>query len=120
MICRWLYGLVFVSLSPKTDMKTSIPFGKLLFALSLATAITGCGSSDKKVENTGDTVAATAPSTTTPVTTDQPAATTESFKDFDWSTVPQSTAEIGAFPYLTAPEGFYIQDGDGSDESKTG
>ena len=31
-------------------------------------------------------------------------------KDFDWSKIPESTAEIGAFPYITAPEGFIVRD----------
>jgi OOP family OmpA-OmpF porin len=30
------------------------------------------------------------------------------FHDFDWSTTPVSNAEIGEFPYVTAPDGFII------------
>ncbi|OCB75424.1 OmpA family protein [Flavobacterium crassostreae] len=29
-------------------------------------------------------------------------------ESFDWSKIPESTAEIGSFPYITAPEGFVI------------
>lgn len=103
-------------------MKTNFTFGKIFFALTLAAAITGCGAGDHKNEQIGDSVATTPPVTTTtdPSTASQPAGSTETFKDFDWNTVAQSTAEIGAFPYLSAPAGFYIQLKDGYDESKTG
>ncbi len=41
-------------------------------------------------------------------------------KEFDWTKIPESTSEIGAFPYITAPEGFLIwKDGHG-EESKNG
>lgn len=96
-------------------MKTNTTFAKIFFTLSLTAAITSCGSSDNKDGNTGDTVA-----TTAATTADQPIVSTETFKDFDWNTVPQSAAEIGVFPYLTAPDGFYVQDKDSNTESKTG
>lgn len=97
-------------------MKTNTTLGKLFFALSLTTALASCGSSDNKGGNSADSVTAT----TAPPTVDQSTASTETFKDFDWNTVPQSTAEIGSFPYLTAPAGFYIQEKDSYTESKTG
>ena len=94
---------------------------QLFFALSIMTAITGCSSSAKKNAAKGDSsTATTPPAASAPVTAAQPAANAETFKDFDWSTVPQSTAEIGAFPYLTAPATFYIQEKDSYTESKTG
>ncbi|WP_316813534.1 OmpA family protein [Pedobacter heparinus] len=96
-------------------MKTNTALANLFFALTLTASISSCGSGDQKQETTTDTTA-----TTTAVTPDQPATSTETFKDFDWNTVPQSTATIGAFPYLTAPDGFYVQEKDGSSESKTG
>lgn len=96
-------------------MKTNTTPVKLLFALSLTAALTGCGSGDKQQEDTSDTIAAN-----TEVPADQPAGSTETFKDFNWSTVPQSNSEIGAFPYLTAPAGFYVQQGDSYTPSKTG
>lgn len=95
-------------------MKIITTLGNLFFALTLTTAITSCGSGDKKDENNQDTIAVT-----TEVTTDQAATSTETFTDFDWKTVPQTNSEIGAFPYLTAPAGFFIQD-KGGYESKTG
>ena len=97
-------------------MKTKIRIGQLFCALTLTASIMGCSSSDKKVEAKGDTVANVAP--TTPV--EKPALSKEAFAEFDWTSVPQSTAEIGEFPYLTAPSGFIIRRGSSSDESKTG
>lgn len=105
-------------------MKTKITFTKIFFAFLLAATIAGCKSSSHKDQSNGDSVttAATTPAATTPppAPADQPATTTEAFKDFDWSTVPQSTADIGAFPYLSAPAGFYIGDKDSYGKSKTG
>ena len=97
--------------------KTKLNLTNLLCILILASSLAACGTSDKKEETSQDT-ATTVASTTE--TTSPNTGNTEVFKDFDWSTIPQSTSEIGAFPYLTAPAGFYIQDGDGSSESKTG
>ncbi|TCD03885.1 OmpA family protein [Pedobacter psychroterrae] len=96
-------------------MKTNTTLGVLFFALTITATITSCGSGEKKEETNADTLA-----TTTEIPADQPAGSTESFKDFDWSTVPQSNAEIGAFPFLTAPSGFIITDKGRSNESKTG
>lgn len=95
---------------------TKANFVKIFIGLALTAALHGCSpSTDKEGINNEDSVAATAPATT-----EQSVASTETFKDFDWSTVPQSTAEIGKFPYITAPAGFYIQEKDGSAVSKTG
>ncbi len=96
-------------------MKIFPTLKNLSFAITLTTAITSCGSNDKKEENHQDTIAVK-----TEVATAPSAASTETFTDFDWSTVPPSDAEIGAFPYLTAPSGFFIQDKGGWNESKTG
>jgi OOP family OmpA-OmpF porin len=96
-------------------MKTNTSLGNLFFALVLSMTISSCGSGDKKVDTGADSA-----NTTTEIITEQPAASTETFKDFDWSTVPQSNSEIGAFPYLTAPAGFYVQQGDSYTPSKTG
>lgn len=103
-------------------MTTNFTFGKILFALSVTVAITSCGSGDKKNADQSDSVVVTAPADTAtpPANADQPPASTETFKDFDWNTVPQSTAEIGAFPYLSAPAGMYIGLKDSYSESKTG
>ena len=93
---------------------------KLLFVLSLAACMSGCVSSTKKNADKEDSVPAKPSVTKAPATVEQPAANTETFKDFDWSTVPQSTVDIGAFPYLSAPKGYIILDKDGYSESKTG
>ena len=98
-------------------MNAKLTFENLFFALSLIATVAGCGpASDKKGKTTQDTsiVASTTETSTAP------AASTEEFKEFDWNTVPQSSSEIGAFPYITAPTGFYIQEKDSYSESKTG
>jgi OOP family OmpA-OmpF porin len=118
-----------VLIAAKAEMNKTFSLSKILFALSLTAAISSCGSSNRNKDGHTDTVAtSTVDSTTTSssVTTTpaaapaQPAGSTLAFKDFDWNTVPQSNAEIGAFPYLTAPAGFYIQVKDGYDEAKAG
>jgi OOP family OmpA-OmpF porin len=106
-------------------MKTNLILNKLFCAMFIAAAITGCGSPDKKDADKADSAVTIVPAdtttqTTAPVTADQSVANTERFADFDWNTVPQSTAEIGAFPYLTAPAGFYVGDKDSYDEAKNG
>jgi len=103
-------------------MKTNFTLGKIFFAFTLTAVITSCGSADHKNDATGDSVTKTASSTTdtAPAAADQTATSTETFKDFDWSTIPQSTTDIGAFPYISAPEGFYIGENDSYTASKTG
>lgn len=92
-------------------------FFSLFFSFSIILATTGCGnSSSNKNEEKQDSIA----ENVAPQEEQAPAGGTETFKEFDWNTVPQSSAQIGEFPYLTAPAGFIIRDGDGSDESKTG
>lgn len=51
---------------------------------------------------------------------EQPASGTEQYQNFDWSKVPQSSSSIGVFPYMTAPDGFFIVDKGGWNETKTG
>jgi len=41
-------------------------------------------------------------------------------ESFDWSKIPESTAEIGVFPYITAPEGFIIWEDGHNQVSKNG
>ncbi len=101
-------------------MKTNLMRGKLYLALSVVITVAGCNSSTKNKAGKQDSAAATPPVTQAPATAGQPTASTATFKDFDWNTVQQSTAEIGAFPYLSAPAGFYIREKDAYTESKTG
>jgi outer membrane protein OmpA-like peptidoglycan-associated protein len=106
----------------KTDMNISSAIKKSYFPLLLSALIASCGVStnkDKGQTITGDSAAAV---TTIPAATaeQQSEITVDGFKDFDWSTVPLSTAQIGAFPYLSAPEGLYISDKDSYGKSKTG
>ncbi|TKC06093.1 hypothetical protein [Pedobacter frigoris] len=64
-------------------MKTNTALANIFFVLTLTASISSCGSGDQKQETTTDTTA-----TTTAVTADQPAGSTETFKEFDWNTVP--------------------------------
>ncbi|RZJ80336.1 MAG: hypothetical protein EOO20_26075, partial [Chryseobacterium sp.] len=93
----------------------NLTFGKIFFSLSLVALLSSCGSSSNKSDDADDSVA-----TQETVVTDEPISSTETYKDFDWSSVPQSTTAIGTFPYLTAPDGFFIQGKGGYDESKEG
>jgi hypothetical protein len=66
---------------------------KVLSAMALIAAVTGCGApSDKNKETTqySSTFVNSSSETTT-------AENTEVFKEFDWNSVPQSSPEIGAF-----------------------
>ncbi|MEJ7560411.1 MAG: OmpA family protein [Pedobacter sp.] len=98
-------------------MMTNTPFQKLLIAITLTAAITGCGSSsDKKEASDSDSLVTVAPPTEEQATT----TSKEEFKEFDWNAVPQSSSQVGEFPYITAPEGYFISDKGGWNESKTG
>ncbi|EDM35832.1 hypothetical protein PBAL39_06621 [Pedobacter sp. BAL39] len=97
------------------NIKSKLQLTSLFCSLVFVSTLSACGNSDKKQETNQDSAAAVTTTTEAPA-----AATTEKFEDFDWSTVQSSTANIGTFPYLTAPEGFFIQDKGGYDESKTG
>ena len=89
----------------------------LLGTIFLATLLYACTGTDNKETASRDTTATESTSTEAPTAQ---AGTTEVFTPFDWSTVPQSTATIGTFPYLSAPTDFYIQVKDSYTESKTG
>jgi OOP family OmpA-OmpF porin len=96
-------------------MKNTSLIKQIFISLSLTACLSSCGSSDNKETSSEDTVAIVESKATEPSI-----ASTETFKEFDWNTVPLSTSDIGAFPYLSAPAGFFIQEGDRSYESKTG
>jgi len=97
-------------------MKTTNTLANLILFSTLTLSISSCGSNEKKQETSTDSVV----TATTKTPTEQTAVSTLAFENFDWTTVPQSNAEIGAFPYLTAPAGFYVQEGDSYTPSKTG
>ncbi len=63
---------------------------------------------------------ATVPSSSAQTASENGEKSVEAFKDFDWSSVPISTAEIGAFPYISAPSGLYIGEKDSYSKSSTG
>jgi outer membrane protein OmpA-like peptidoglycan-associated protein len=90
--------------------------GKVLLSFAFAIVLTGCGSSNEKKDETKENTVESEPAQSE----DTPTNATEAFKEFDWNTVPQSSSQIGEFPYLTAPAGYIIVDRGGSNESKTG
>ncbi|WP_310392070.1 hypothetical protein [Hymenobacter sp.] len=82
----------------------------LFVALALASGLSACGSKDKAAEQTAETSAATtapvapAPTETAPAASSPaaPTAPAEPTATFDMSTVPESTADLGPFPYLAS------------------
>lgn len=96
-------------------MKKSFIKG-LLVTLGMSLAISGCKpESEKTIEGTQEIPVEAPSAEATPEVTNG-----NTFKDFDWNTVPQSTAEIGEFPYITAPDGFSITDKGHLSETKEG
>jgi len=96
-------------------MKNKLNITHLFCILALTSTLIACGNSEKKGTTAKDSAAPVNTTKETPTN-----STTEKFEEFDWNTVPISTADIGIFPYLSAPDGFFIQDKGGYDESKTG
>ncbi|RZM26928.1 MAG: OmpA family protein [Pedobacter sp.] len=104
-------------------MNLNASLSKVFVALSIAATMSSCSSSDHKdqtVTSDSTTVMTSTTAAAPPVTEGQSSAPVEAFKDFDWNTVPKSTADIGAFPYLSAPAGLYIGENDSYSKSKTG
>jgi len=100
------------------SLKLKVCLSGLLSAIMLACLLSACGNPNNKESLTKDTLATESSSPETPAAA--PTGNTEVFKAFDWTTVPQTSAAIGKFPYLTAPSDFYIQVKDSYTESKTG
>ena len=89
---------------------------KLLSGFALAAVLISCGSSaDKKDGKVNEPDSIDVPAAEAPAANGE-----EKFAEFDWTTVPQSNANVGGFPYLTAPAGFFIQSRSGSEASTTG
>ena len=104
-------------------MNLNASLSKVFVALSIAATMSSCGSSDHKdqtITSDSTTVITSTTAAAPPVTEGQSSAPVEVFKDFDWNNVPKSTADIGAFPYLSAPAGLYIGENDSYSKSKTG
>jgi OOP family OmpA-OmpF porin len=102
-------------------MNTKADLVKLIITVSLISVVTSCGNSkDGNSKDKNDTAVVDSAKAASAVNEEQPVAGTEEFKEFDWNVIPKSSAQIGVFPYISAPDGFYIQHKDSSDESKTG
>ncbi|MCG9792063.1 OmpA family protein [Flavobacterium algicola] len=61
-------------------------------------------------------------STTDTLITDLKTTAKESLllETFDWSKIPESTADIGVFPYISAPEGFIVKEEGSIEVAKNG
>lgn len=75
---------------------------KTIAVLALATLLNSCGKNSETTTEEQTNEAQTG--------NEENANSTENTtaKEFDWSNIPVSNAEIGSFPYLTAPDGFLI------------
>ena len=87
------------------------PNPRLLLALALAGSLSACGSKDKADEQTAQTAAT--PEATPATATATPASETaapaaQPAAAFDLSSVPVSTARLGAFPYLNKLPGYKL------------
>lgn len=84
----------------------------LFVALALFNGLSACGSKDKTTEQTAEVAApaATPPTETTPATSAAatPTATAEPTATFDLSTVPESSVDLGPFPYLASLPGYEV------------
>jgi OmpA-OmpF porin, OOP family len=97
-----------------------------IIVLGLALGLTACKKAPEKAATPAAPVAAPAatPAPAAPVTTTPaavtPATPATSFTNFDWNSVPESVADIGAYPYFKAPDLLVVQGEGGGGVSKTG
>lgn len=110
---------------------------KLTLILSMSLLMTACGKKPKETETADATTTAEtqAPEikpeetqATTEVVAEKPTEETDDAEpkeptyniggEFDWSKIPVSTANIGSFPYVSAPDGMYIYNGEGKPYTK--
>ena len=77
---------------------------KYIFLTSLIFSVISCKNEVKKQQDLPENLEIEKPENTNTTTSDL------YLKDFDWSKIPNSSSEIGVFPYITAPEGFSVRD----------
>lgn len=88
-----------------------------ILALGLTISLTACNKNKPAAAPVATAPVAAAPAAPAPA---KPAAATPAaapatlMADFDWATVPESTADIGAYPYFKAPETMSV---DGNDKN---
>lgn len=97
-----------------------------IIALGLAISLTACKKAPEPVAAPAAPASApaAAPAVVTPpvaaAPAANPAAPASSFTNFDWNSVPESVADIGAYPYFKAPDLLVVQGEGGGGVSKTG
>jgi OOP family OmpA-OmpF porin len=93
-----------------------------IIALGLAISLTACKKAPEPVAAPAAPAATPAviapPAAAAPAA--NPAAPAASFSNFDWNSVPESVADIGAYPYFKAPDLLVVQGEGGGGVSKTG
>jgi OmpA-OmpF porin, OOP family len=94
-----------------------------ILALGLAISLTACNKKPPApdtaaTEAPASAPAAAAPAADTPAAASSAAAPATLMADLDWNTVPESTVDIGAYPYFKAPETMRIDAND--DNAKLG
>jgi OmpA-OmpF porin, OOP family len=97
-----------------------------IIVLGLAISLTACKKAPEKVATPATPAAAPAPVPATPAPAATAAAASPAtapdtlMADLDWSTVPEATADIGAYPYFKAPDLLVVRGRGGSGVSTTG
>lgn len=94
-----------------------------IIVLGLAISLTACKKAPEKVAAPAAPVAApaaVAPPVASAPAAANPAAPATAFTNFDWNSVPESVADIGAYPYFKAPDLLVVQGEGGGGVSKTG
>jgi OmpA-OmpF porin, OOP family len=88
-----------------------------MLALALAISLSACNKKPPEpapAPAPTEATAAAAPAADTPAAASSAAASATLMADLDWNTVPESTVDIGAYPYFKAPETMRI---DGNDDN---
>lgn len=86
-----------------------------IIALGLAISLTACKKSPEPVAAPAAPVAAPAAAAAAvapPVAAANPAAPATLMAELDWSTVPESTVDLGGYPYFKAPETMHVDAND--------
>lgn len=100
-----------------------------IIVLGLALSLTACKKAPEKAAAPAAPVAAPSPTPVpaapaaaapAPAQAAPAAAPTTLMADLDWNTVPEATADIGAYPYFKAPDLLVVRGRGGSGVSKTG
>ena len=94
-----------------------------IIALGLAISLTACKKAPEPVAAPAAPASAPAAAPAAavpPAAAANPAAPATLMTELDWSTVPEATGDIGAYPYFKAPDLLVVEGRGGSGVSKTG